>query len=80
MLYSPNRAAKAVPYGDYLMSFLFNNCVGYDFDTSKVQFSEGLFFGNVLFTNGVDGVDGRNTKSVLKFSLVVCILIMYVYS
>ena len=69
MFYPTKGAAKAVPYGVHLTSFLFNNRTGNDFDTSKIPFSGGFFFvENVLFTDGV-GWMGRNTKSVLQFYL-----------
>ena len=43
MFHPPKGAAKAVPYGVNLTSFLFNNCPGNDFDTFNLQ-TEIRFF------------------------------------
>ena len=44
MFYPLKVAKKAVPYGVHLTSFLFNNRIGNDFDTSKIQYLGGLLF------------------------------------
>ena len=74
MFYPPKGAAKAVPYGVHLTSFLFNNRLGNDFDTSKIPFSGGLFFLLEMFylRMGWDGMgwDGMDGVSKVSFNFL----------